>query len=31
MFNSLFAWSGNGAEFFPAAERLWLTGLEIEL
>lgn len=31
MFNRLFAWSGNGAEFFPAAERLWLTGLEVEL
>lgn len=31
MFNNLFAWSGNGAEFFPAAERLWLTALEIEL
>lgn len=31
MFNNLFAWSGNGAEFFPAAERLWLTGIELEL
>mgnify|MGYP003853501281 FL=1 len=31
MFNSLFAWSGNGAEFFPAAERLWLTAVEVEL
>jgi iron complex outermembrane receptor protein len=31
MFNRLFAWSGNGAEFFPAAERLWLAGLEVEL
>ncbi|MDW8272238.1 MAG: TonB-dependent receptor [Bacteroidota bacterium] len=31
LFNSLFAWSGNGAEFFPAAERLWLSGIEVEL
>lgn len=31
MFNRLFAWSGNGAEFFPAAERLWLAGIEVEL
>ncbi|MCX7930760.1 MAG: TonB-dependent receptor [Chlorobi bacterium] len=31
VFNRLFAWSGNGAEFFPAAERLWLVGIETEL
>ncbi|MBL7998522.1 MAG: TonB-dependent receptor, partial [Candidatus Kapabacteria bacterium] len=31
LFNTLYVSGANGAEFFPAAERNWFSGLEVEL